>query len=60
MRLAHAMKGTFSYMRYSYHGNFMIPTYIPTMPFIFFEEALFSEVLRKAYILVSIVHLGRS
>ena len=28
--------------------------------FIFFEEALFSEVLRKAYILVSIVHLGRS
>ena len=26
MRLAHAMIGTFSYMRYSYHGDFMIPT----------------------------------
>ena len=26
MRLAHAMIGTFSYMKYSYHGDFMIPT----------------------------------
>ena len=26
MRLAHAMIGAFSYMRYSYHGDFMIPT----------------------------------
>ena len=25
MRLAHAMIGTFSYMRNSYHGDFMIP-----------------------------------
>ena len=25
MRLAHAMIGAFSYMRYSYHGDFMIP-----------------------------------
>ena len=26
MKLVHTMIGTFSYMRYSYHGDFMIPT----------------------------------
>ena len=26
MKLVHTMIGTFSYMRYSYHGDFMIPS----------------------------------
>ena len=27
MKLVHTMIGTFSYMRYSYHGDFMIPSF---------------------------------
>ena len=27
MKLVHTMIGTFSYMKYSYHGDFMIPTF---------------------------------
>ena len=32
MKLVHIMIGTFSYMRYSYHGDFMIPTLRSSVP----------------------------
>ena len=32
MKLVHTMTGTFSYMRYSYNGDFMIPTWEASRP----------------------------